>query len=368
MKSTVIIFFDTSALRTAGWQSAPLSTVLQLSKAGLVDVYVAELVAEERRTQWHEEPRKAVEGAKAALADFVDDPLLPGQHLATVKAALTALQAVDFDAISKDAVNNFISSNRLQHIPLTLEQAKTAWQSYFAGNPPHRLLKSRDDIPDAHIFAAGAELLQQTGSVHFVCGDKRLSAAFAKLPGATIHQSIEELFQSGALTEPRNLWKRDEIWQRIRHNCPMSAIEQEVRELLETRLNDELEGFEFQDLALPGEDKWAQVSWVSGGELIEISKPDDWGGGLMSFAISCETEAGIAMSATWDEFRSAPPVWTNIGWEGGRTLEASATVLLGVEGIVDVEVDLENAEFGREPILSKVALEPSSLRTIIINT
>ncbi len=64
VKFTTAVLFDTSALRDAGWTSAPLLTLLELSKAGLVEVCLPELVTQERRTQWRERPKLAFESEK----------------------------------------------------------------------------------------------------------------------------------------------------------------------------------------------------------------------------------------------------------------------------------------------------------------
>jgi hypothetical protein len=363
LKSVIAIFFDTSALRQLGWNAAPLSTVLELSKAGLVDVYLPELVIEERRTQWAEAPKQAVADAIVALRSLLEDPILPPQHVEQVRAALDSTSEVDVDAISVDGLDHFLRSNRVNQLPLTFEQSKAAWKAYFSGAAPHRKPKNRDDIPDAHIFEAAKGLIDRTGLVHFVCADKRLAGALQSLRGAKVYENLEELFQAGTLADPTHLWARDKRWRNLQHRVSADAIEAEVRKLLEDDLDDHLVGVEFMDFALPGEDSTARVLWAMGGELISIQNPDDWGGGIMSFEVECESDAGIGMTLSQGEARILPD-WLDVQSAGIGRVDLTGNVRLKVEATVDVEVDLENVEKRSKPLLAKADFD--DLRLFII--
>ncbi len=55
-----------------------------------------------------------------------------------------------------------------------------------------------------------------------------------------------------------------------------------VQSVLEFDLWELLVGRTLKDDILPG-NQVATVLWTLGAELIQIQKPDDWGGGIMSF-------------------------------------------------------------------------------------
>ncbi|HEX8513833.1 MAG TPA: PIN domain-containing protein [Allosphingosinicella sp.] len=352
--------FDTSALREAGWHSSPLSSIFQLSKAGLVEVYLPELVIAERRTQWAEKPREAISGARQALRELASNPITPSQQAQQVNQLLADLSKMDVDEMSLLAFDQFVRDNKIIELPITLEHSKAAWRSYFSGLAPHRKPKNRDDIPDAHIFEAAKELIERKGDVHFVCGDKRLSSALAPLPGARVHASLEELFQSGALEDATNLWSRDQAWRRIEQLAPLDEIKEEIRNQLESDLEVHLHDLDFVDDALPGDETVAHVLWAMGAELIEIENPDDWGGGLMSFQVDCECDAGIRMRYSHEEARGLPD-WIDVSWGHGNYVEATADVRLKVETTVDVEVDLSNVEDGLKPLLSRIEMNDPQL-------
>jgi hypothetical protein len=362
LKYEISIFFDTSALRQLGWNAAPLSSVLQLSKAGLVEVYLPELVVEERRTQWADTPQQALIAARAALKTLAEDPILPTHHVEEVKRALEATSRLDIEAMSSASIEAFITSNRINKLPLTFEQSQAAWKAYFSGSAPHRKPKNRDDIPDAHIFEAGKALLERTGLVHFVCADKRLASAFQLLSGARVYENLEDLFEQGVLQEPTRLWSRDQKWRQIQHLAPLDKIQAELRERLEGDLTDDLSDLDFDDEALPG-DRPAYILTASGGELISIENPDDWGGGIMSFAVEFECDASIELKVSREEALELP-TWLEVDWAGDHTASLIGHVRLKIEATVDVEVDLDNVARRLTPLLSRAEFD--DLRVYII--
>src|SRR3954467_13224896 len=107
MRSSPSILFDTSALREAGWHSSPLSSIFQLSKAGLIEVYLPELVIAERRTQWAEKPRDALSIARQAMRELASNPITPPQQAQQVRRLLEDLSKMDIDSMSISAFDEF---------------------------------------------------------------------------------------------------------------------------------------------------------------------------------------------------------------------------------------------------------------------
>lgn len=126
-----------------------------------MEVCIPELVAEERRTQWRDKRAEPLRKGRGALEAIQADPMLTAGHRGPLQTALDAVRAVDVDIerVSQDAYDSWIANHRIHKVPLSFNQAKWAWGSYFSGTPPHRKVKSREDIPDAHIFASARELL-----------------------------------------------------------------------------------------------------------------------------------------------------------------------------------------------------------------
>lgn len=363
MLFTIAIFFDTSSLRDLGWTSAPLASVLELAKAGLVEVYLPELVVAERRTHWAEGPAKALLAARTALKDLASNSIITSHHAEQVRQALAEVEKLNIEEMSVAAVESFLRANRINELPMTFEQSKAAWKSYFAGKPPHRAIKNRDDIPGAHIFEAAKELLQRSGEVHFVCSDKRLAAPLKALHGARVYGTLEDLFASKVLAEPTQLWARDKKWREVAHLAPMEEIKSELRSRIAEDLDEELHNLDFTSEKIPVAGAVAHINWALGGELIEIENPDDWGGGHMTFEVGCECLAGIRIGLSHEDARGLPG-WIEVEWGHGSAIYATAQVRLRVETSVDVEIDLLNVERNTRPLLGSVSFNDPQLHII----
>lgn len=95
--------------------------------------------------------------------------------------------------------------------------------------------------------------------------------------------------------------------------------------------------------------------------MVDISNPDDWGGGLLSYEVSFECEAGLyflVYRGNTDQL----PSWVSISWghPEDHYLEATGDVALFVEGTVTEQVDLLTVE-GSSPGFLDWKLEPDRI-------
>jgi hypothetical protein len=80
---------------------------------------------------------------------------------------------------------------------------------YFAGKPPFRKVKSREDFPDAFIAATVEDLAQLHVLLHVVVADGPLTAACAALPNVFTYSSLDEFIASegiATLLQSADLW------------------------------------------------------------------------------------------------------------------------------------------------------------------
>lgn len=355
------VFIDTSVLRGTGWKGAPFQSLLELSKAGLLDIHIPELVFEERRTQWRDKHIEALRHCAAALQALTSDDIYPSGHLPAANKALEALSKVDLDAASKEAFEKLFKQNNIKIVPLSISQAKTAWDLYFGGAAPLKKSKNRDDIPDAHIFAAASEVAQSKLELHCVCSDGPLSAALEGLDSVFVHASIEELLKADIIARVRTHWEADKVWQQVQSNVSYQDLKDEVVSFLEHVAGDCLMGERLLSSMIPDAGSNARVEWADGGELVEVENPDDWGGGLLSFDVSFECDAGASFLVDPDD-ASKLPHWIRVTWGDPfrRSLgEGEATLRLYVEGFVTAQVDLERAKRNETPLLTNLSVSIS---------
>jgi len=78
--------------------------------------------------------------------------------------------------------------------------------SYFSGSPPFKKIKSREDIPDAFIWASVSDICKKQPDVFLITGDNNLrSACFHGPKNLTGFSSLEEFLEKkGFISELRN--------------------------------------------------------------------------------------------------------------------------------------------------------------------
>jgi hypothetical protein len=349
------LVFDTSIVRGTKWGSAPLQTLLELSKGELIDIYLPELAFEEWRTQWRDRHATGLLQGFSGLEALAADRLLPEMHRKAVEDALEACRAVDIEQLSRDRFDGILLENRLYKVPFSFEQAKEAWSSYFRGAAPHRSVKSREDLPDAHILAAVRELRGARGSLHCVTSDKGLLEALRNVEGVFTHSNFETLFDVSELRAARERWERDKAWQEVLPSVDFNVLQEEVHQFLEEHAGEYLVNLEVNSSKIPNDLDAASIRWASGAEFIEVSNPDDWGGGLLTYEVSFDVDALVLFLIDRADVFDRPS-WVELSWAGdevGRHVQAEGDVRLVVEGEVTVQVDLESAKVGSAPFLTE---------------
>lgn len=353
------VFIDTSALRKSGLRAAPFQSLLELSKADLVDVFIPEIVFEEQRTQWRDRHLSKLREGTAALYSLLADDVFPTRQRLAAQAALKGLSGIDLEEASKEGFAALFKQNNVNMIPLSIEQVKTAWGHYFGGGGPMTSIKSRNDIPDAHIFVAAQELAGEKNELHCVCHDGALGAALADVAGVSVYPSVDELMQAEFITQARTHWEAERVWLKIEPTLSQRDLLKEVTSYLEAEGGNFLTVMTVDSALIPTSS--AKIDWADGGEIVEVDNPDDWGGGFLSFEVAFECDAGISFLVLRDELQRLPS-WVRYARSGSYPVQdAEGTVRLYVEGSVTAQIDLERAKALEPPFLANLSFALDSI-------
>jgi hypothetical protein len=68
---------------------------------------------------------------------------------------------------------------------------------YFAGRPPFKAVKNRNDIPDGFIWQCVLDIAQECGRVHLITHDEGLFAAAKGDSRVVAHRTLDQFVQSG---------------------------------------------------------------------------------------------------------------------------------------------------------------------------
>src|SRR5690348_184754 len=203
------LVIDTSMLRRLPFQHADFKRLLVRSQMGSLKIYIPHIALEEERTAQLALHGRTVEqirslfaklqrGALGMLVDGLPEP------------RLELWDEKDVTRNSQTTFNQFMATNKIEVIPISIEHAAKAWARYFNVEPPFNPDEEREqrrkDIPDSWILEAGIELKPRKGQHCALVGDKKLGEAFQN-EGFKVYQDaaaiLNEIEQATAVVSIR---------------------------------------------------------------------------------------------------------------------------------------------------------------------
>jgi PIN domain len=359
--SRIAVLLDTSTLRGTSWSSAPFQSLLELSTAERLDIFVPEIVYQERRTQWRDEYSKRMKEAESTLRKYISDPLIADPLRERFNTALKALPvASDGEATSNELFEKFFAGHRVARLPMTGQHTTEVFARYFRGEPPFKEIKARNDIPDGFIFVAAAELVSVRNPLHCVCVDNELGKALTKVPGVVVHISVDDLLRDPTVIETRAVWEADKTWQVIKPRVPFDRVNAELERFIREHIEDFVVGKRVRSPEIPDDNNEATVHAFGEPEDIEIGGYEDWGGGWISAPVHFLVDVSISFFV----FRSDAfdvPSWVSVSYgdpEEDHYFEAEGDVRVRVHVVLSGRVDLTASfEDTERAVLQTISIE-----------
>lgn len=149
--------------------------------------------------------------------------------------------------------------------------------AYFAGDPPFRAAKNRNDFPDALIWATISHIAEQVGELHFVSRDTGLTVP-AKNAATVIHYPTIEDFLGSTFGELATL--TDQRLLGLLHDNVME-LEARATELVP----EHIQGKTVRSKYIPDDNHEATISLAyEPSELkVDTTKTENLGGGYFTF-------------------------------------------------------------------------------------
>lgn len=358
--STAVIL-DTSALHGTSVSGAPFQVLRGLVKAGLVKVFLPQLALEEFRTQWRERHLTSAGQAEKALKALMGELVLSENLKKASENVASGLSDIDWEARSQQFATNYMQENGFEILPLSIEQCSSAWMGYFSGDLPSKKVKHRPDLPDAHIIAALREFAFSNQEVSFVSADKGQLQAASDITGVSCFDSMDGLVKSPTLQPFFAKWQTDQKWKLIQDKLPLDDITDAVRQFVTLEGGELLSSTEITDPSIPEDNNTASISMYGEPEEIELTGPEDWGGGLMRFQATFLSECLLS----WAVFRGDAyhlPEWVSVSGEVNEhylDAEGYAVVIANVD--VTVKIRVEDDSGGPAGSVADISFEDGSL-------
>lgn len=189
------IVYDTCLLRETPFGSLAFERLCLRVQQGVAKIYIPYIALEERRTQLVDEYEKLMAVADTNVARM-GRPQMKMILEGLEPPAVFLPSRADVDANSYAVLGKYLTDNKVEVLPFTIDHARGAWRRYFGVEAPFTATEDRTnrrkDIPDSWILEATLELKGRTGRHCMLTKDGKLEGAL-KDAGFEVWKDVGEL-------------------------------------------------------------------------------------------------------------------------------------------------------------------------------
>ena len=174
------IVYDTCLLRETPFGSVAFERLFFRVQQGVAKIYIPYIALEERRTQLVDDYEKLMASAATNVAKMGRSQMkmiLEGLE----PPAVFLPSRADVDGNSYAVLGKYLTDNKVEVLPFTIDHARGAWKRYFGVEAPFKATEERanrrKDIPDSWILEATLELKGRAGRHCMLTKDGKLEGA-----------------------------------------------------------------------------------------------------------------------------------------------------------------------------------------------
>jgi len=171
--------------------------VVRLAQLGSLQLHIPAFVKGEVLTQQQRDIRDQLNkltGAADTILRTTGETNLT-KSAEEVKKIINAVQGQADDSLATELQTWITDAKAIEH-PIQADHGTRVAAAYFAGIPPFRAAKHRDDIPDAFIWETALDLVQQYGALTVISSDGRLRLVAEEHQDMQAFKSLEEFIES----------------------------------------------------------------------------------------------------------------------------------------------------------------------------
>ncbi len=206
------VVFDTNILRQdRGFLNSDILLLKKLSKLGLLKIHFPWVVYKECTSQNFIEVDSIIGKAIKEISSLNRKGISKDEFkkLQQIAENLDSIKTTLDKSTEKHWADFIEDSMSILH-EIDNEHGKKVMSSYFLGDKPFPVPKSRKDIPDAFIFESIKSIRKDVGKVHFICHDNNLRKAVMSLDNCHAFESYSKFYESSDYKEIEDRYKKIE--------------------------------------------------------------------------------------------------------------------------------------------------------------
>ena len=187
-----LVVDSTHFKRDRSLNKVELSIIKQLGKNELIKLHIPWFVYKECISTYKNELSNNLNSISSSLKNL-DRQGIDSSNMQKATSAYLEIEAIikNLDRLIINTWSKFIRESKSILYSYDSIRSKNIFKMYFAGDPPFKSLKSRDDIPDAFIFQQ-IKKISESGLTYIVSNDKNLTKECSKLSNTVVFNEWDE--------------------------------------------------------------------------------------------------------------------------------------------------------------------------------
>lgn len=290
------VLLDTSIYRQDPHRkSVAFQAIVKMATADELTLHIPYFVKHEFLTYRQIEYTKTLQSIESSLTKLSKHPLPSSLKQAfKEQSGAVVLQKTKVTTWLEKEFNGWCSKVKAKLYPVHQHHGEKMAERYFAGKPPFREPKKREDIPDAFIFLTILDITESIDELVFVTADEGFAKACDGLNKVTVYKELDKFVKSdlcaSALKEVGVVENFDAVISKLLTKAPV------INKTAISKLSDELSYYEFTDPSIPDDNNEAMICMfdVPKDVGLDFEGAEYYGSGIIAIPFEFEMDAEVS--------------------------------------------------------------------------
>jgi hypothetical protein len=156
--------------------------------------------------------------------------------------------------------------------PIDSSHGQRVIDDYFAGKPPFKTPKNRNDFPDSYVWQAVVDLTRQFQPIHFVASDKAMSGAAAGIQEIVAYKKLAAFIETEECQRGLREMAEEVLTQNMRRaGSLLRNVRDHLEWLIGVKISNALDGETITDGRIPDDNHEATIYGVDDPKIMEFA-------------------------------------------------------------------------------------------------
>lgn len=277
--------------------SGPFHALVRLCNGSKLTLHVPYVVKHEFLSQQKDLARKHFEDIRGS-ASKLQDITRQGNIITFAKGIERSAESLEnvADLVEKEW-ERWLKTVGAVEDPIDSSHGQRVIDDYFAGKPPFKTPKNRNDIPDSYVWQAVLDLTKQFQPIHFVASDKAMLDAATKVKEIVAYEKLGAFIETEECQRGLREMAEEVLTQNMRRaGSQLPKVKDHLEWLMGVMIFNALDGETITDGRIPDDNHEGTIYGVDDPQKIEFDfdKVEYYGSTEIGVPVEAVTECRVS--------------------------------------------------------------------------